>query len=152
MKKLVFGLITMVSFSMTSCAQNVIGIISGGKYIITIKTNEIKLAGEKHLATIGLKTVLTTFEILQDKVQGTDEIYYMLLVQNSDGNVKLAATLELSENQFLKRAVGIFDNSATCSGCTRGCSPRRHMDNGLVEWYCSACTVGIGCKKTETGY
>ena len=150
MKKvfLIFAIVTLCAF-MTN-AQEVVGKISNGNYVLTMNTNEIKSAGEALLAQQGITTKLTSFEILQDRVDGTGDIYYFLLAKNDYNSVKLATTLSLKNNSFYPEGNYLLSNSATCTGCTKGCSPRRHADDGIIEWYCSDCTKGTGCKKTES--
>lgn len=153
MKNVFFILTLLISCTLTVYAQNVIGKISDGKYIITMNINEIKSTGEALLAQQGITAKLTSFEILQDRVEGTDDIYYFLLVQTDNNNIKLATTLSLKNGSFYPEGKYLFSGSVTCSGCRKGCNPRHEKSSdGITDWYCTSCTKGVAgtCTKTTT--
>ncbi|WP_177761934.1 hypothetical protein [Flavobacterium sp. I3-2] len=153
MKNLFLIFALLISCTLTVQAQNVIGKISDGKYVITMDTNEIKLAGEALLTKQGITARLTRFEILQDRVDGAGDIYYFLLAQTDDNSIKLATTLSLKNGSFYPEGNYLFSGSITCSGCSRGCNPRHEKSSdGITDWYCTACAKGTvgGCTKTVT--
>ncbi len=149
MKNLIslLALITCLSISCNS-PRNEIGIVDGKSFVISSDLKDLRLQGENHLEKAGIKTKLVTFEILEDYVEGTQEIYYMLVAKNEDGSIKIATTLQLKDGTFQYDSE-LFADSCVCSGCAEGCLPRRHKDDGIIEWYCSPCTEGSGCTKSE---
>ncbi len=148
--KNLLALLLLFSFSIISCSQTKIGIIEDNDFKITIDNNILKSQGEEHLKKLKINTTLVSFEILKDYVDGTEQEYYKLLAKNKDENIKIAFVLTLENNTFFSKDAQFFSSSATCTGCTRGCSPRLHADDGELEWYCTKCTVGSGCVKSES--
>lgn len=143
MKKLIFGIIATVSFTMTSCAQT-IGIIENNSNKITCDIDVIKKDWEKVLIEQKIPTILTNFEIIFDRIESSGETYYLLLAKNEDSSVKIGRRLELMNNRF---AFADFTETVTCSGCSDGCDIKL-KDNG--QWKCTSCIEGSGCTKTVT--
>ena len=151
MKKLLLSFL-IILFCLPSCTaqESQIGKISGKDFVLTVDLKDLKMQSENHLREQGISTELVTFEILQDYVEGTKDIYYMLLAKNKDQSIKLATTLQLNNGTFTYQGK-LYASSCVCNGCTRGCSPRHHSDDGIIEWYCSSCSKGTVCSKSETG-
>lgn len=151
MKKVLLFIMVALIFSVTnSFGQTKIGEMKDGKYVITYDAGFIKDEAEKKLKEQGYSEKITRLEIQKDKIEKTGKVYYILLAQNENQSIKIASQLELMDSDFIQASPSIFYDSVTCNGCTRGCSPRRHADDGIIEWYCSNCSVGKGCKKSET--
>lgn len=153
MKEVILIFMMLISGIFSIHAQNAVGKISDGKYIITIATNEIKAIGESLLAKQGVNYKLTSFEILQDKVENTNDAYYFLLVKNNNNSLKMATLLKLENDSFYSDGDYLFDSFVTCEGCKNDCSPRRLISHdGIIDWYCTSCTEGKGktCTKSVT--
>lgn len=150
MKNFLFGLLATLSLTMTSCAQT-IGIVDKDNYKITCDTDVIKKDWEMVLYNQKTPAELVNFEIIANKIESSEETYYLLLARNRDNSVKIGRRLQLIDNKFSffavdKKSVSLSD-TVTCSGCPDGCTIQLKSDG---NWKCTACIEGSGCSKSET--
>ena len=158
MKKLVFGLLATIILGCVGNAQiteKKIGIKENDVYKITVDESFLKKILEEQLRKDKNDVVLTKFEIIKDVYENkTSDEYYILLAQNESGSTKIAFLLQLnSKDEFvvsLKDDV-LLRGTCTCSGCTRGCNPKREIDSDKeIVWKCSACSNRGTCTKSVT--
>lgn len=160
MRKLIFGIIAIITISCTGhsqVTQKEIGSNKNGVYSVTIDKEYLKEVLELQLRKDKNEAKLTTFEIKKDTIENTTKEYYILVAQNDSGDTKIAFDLELNSNNIFVATFSsrfmIASGTCTCSGsCTKGCDPKHWMDSeGDLNWRCSACTqTGKTCNKSVT--
>ena len=160
MKKLILGLIAIVTLSCTGHSQTIqkeIGVNVNGKYTVTIDKEYLKEILELQLRSDKNEAKLTKFYIKRDVIENTSKEYYILVAQNDIGDTKIAFDLELNSNNVFVATFSskymIASGTCTCSGsCTKGCDPKRWMDGeGEINWRCSSCTQeNKSCNKSVT--
>lgn len=116
-----------------------------------LKNNGFVLQNENQIS----QRLQTTFENLNSQVSSFKLIKeikgYSIMAINADGDIKSSILLESGYEKgsnTLKTGTG-GSSDCTCTGCTDGCSPRRHESG---DCWCTACVPSSGafCEKTET--
>ena len=97
---------------------------------------------EDILAKQGNTTKISSFKLLNEKDESTQNNYDMIVGYNNDNSIKIA-------NKLAPYDGGIYvlaGTTVTCKGCTRGCNPRQFGS----DWECTDCTWNGACEKTVT--
>lgn len=124
-----------------------VGIVDGNEFIVTCNKQKILDYLNEHT---NYEHNLSDVQISGERNRGTGEMYYFMLVTNSETSYFIAFELTLDKQTFK-----ISSNSRTvnCSGCDSGCSPKQDEEG---NWMCSpGCgfnpiTSNPRCNKSET--
>lgn len=88
---------------------------------------------------------LEHFNIVAKEDPKTKQLYYLLIGANKDYSFNIATQVFLNGNIIELNDSSLLNGSASCLGCTTGCSPER--SNG--EWLCTN-TCETACSKVIT--
>jgi hypothetical protein len=155
MKKFTLSITVIILFAGQLFSQGkTIGRNVDGKYAITVNNDSLIKVANMMLKKQNITANLTTVCIKEDVVKNTTNKYYYVLFTNSENTIKVAQLLVFDGGQF-KTVHNSLEagETVTCSGCRKGCDPKRYIDKDLqIEFYCSDCTLGStsDCKKTVT--
>ena len=153
MKLFIFTML-LLPFSALKCKSQhtIIGTNHSGAIEITVSKDSLISVANKILKKQQISGILNSVSILEEVVEKSNEKYYCIKFTNSDASIKMVQLLrEEKGNFYLLRPTLEGGSSVTCSGCRRGCDPKRYLDaDGQVEFYCSDCTWGDtkDCKKS----
>jgi hypothetical protein len=151
----VFLLTIYLTTSLLSTCQSqekILGEIIDGKNVITVDQDSLLKIGNKILKGQKIFGTLSNVTIEKDIIEGTENTYYYLQFTSSDNTIKLVQLLNEVSGKFgTLQSTLESGTSVSCSGCRRGCDPKRYIDkDGQIEFYCSDCTFGEtkDCKKS----
>jgi hypothetical protein len=119
--------------------------IVGGDIIISNKSDIIsKIENVEKQKKSDFKISKVYIDI--SKADDNDKIIMtQLIATNNDGSTKIAYLLKKIDNNYF------IDETASkleCTGCRRGCNPRRDIDG---DGWCTDCKItNSNCTKTET--
>lgn len=96
---------------------------------------------------------LENYTIVAKEDLKTGELYYLLIGSNKDYSFNLATRVYREANDIVLNDSSLIKGSASCLGCTTGCSPE--LSDG--EWLCTntcetACTKVITVAHEENNY
>lgn len=155
MKFLILAFSILIS-SVNQCkSQNkIIGERVNDQNVITVSKDSLINAANNILKEQNLSANLTDVSIQEDYIDNTNQKYYYVRFTNNDFTIKLVQLLnEDKGNFYLLHSTLERGTNVSCSGCRKGCDPKRYVDaDGQIEFYCSDCTWGDtkDCKKTVT--
>ena len=96
---------------------------------------------------------LENFKIAAKEDLKTGKLYYLLIGANKDYSFNIATQVFREGNNIILNDSSLIKGSASCQGCTTGCSPE--LANGM--WLCTntcetACTKVITVAHEENNY
>lgn len=111
-----------------------------------VTKDNLKKYFENVLIKQGNQASIVSFQLLDTSDESLKKKNLLLVGYNKYNSTKIGIALAF-ENGIYKLMES--DGSVTCTGCTKGCNPRKELN----EWICTDCDWdggSSGCKKSVT--